>query len=135
MSIGFAYAEDKPIIFLLGSLSALFFWFLEARWNFYKQLMIDRATDLENFLRNNKIKSAEYDGPAISKTFEEGFASRDRKKRMRRYFFFRHVYVPHIFVVIGGVIIFLFEEKYISILYSWLISIRSYVCDFSLGNS
>ncbi|MEZ5931361.1 MAG: hypothetical protein R3F54_05335 [Alphaproteobacteria bacterium] len=105
-SIGFAFAERLGVIFLLGSLSTLIFWYLESRWKYYQRIMIERASEIEKYVNGD---SSAYSGPKICTTFASEFGSSERLGKAFRVFFYRNVYIPHIIIFSFGLLLFVLQ--------------------------
>ena len=103
VAIGAAYVDHQPALFLLASVSAATFWFIEAMWKSFQRIVIERSTVLERFLNSN---DGAYKGPEWSAHFHANFRFWRKVLRFPRVFFYTNTYLPHVLIVIVGAILF-----------------------------
>ena len=98
VAIAAAYIEDQPQLFLLGAVSAAIFWFIEGMWKSFQRIVIERSEHLETLLS----AGGDYAGPAWSAHFRQNFTFWRKLQRFPRVFLYTNTYLPHIFIIIGG---------------------------------
>ncbi len=102
-AIGAAISYKQPLLFLLASLSALVFWYLEAIWKYFQEALGARVAYLEAFLNGNEVS---YTGPGINQAFQHHFTWSVEKTKFPRIFRLRNVNLPHSIVVISGIALY-----------------------------
>ncbi|MEL7489361.1 MAG: hypothetical protein AAGJ73_01475 [Pseudomonadota bacterium] len=105
-AIGFAFIEAKSILFLLASLTALVFWYLEAINKNYQTALIDRSRELESVLPDAET----YNGPEFGTNFKRVFGFGSTFRIFRIMLFYRNVHHPHSLIFIGGIILYFYTD-------------------------
>jgi hypothetical protein len=104
VALGAGFNYNKPILFLVSAVSALIFWYLEATWKHFQQIMIERAEELELFLNGGDV---EYTGPRIGRAFRTRFSCiRIELLKFPRLFLMRNVNLPHSIIFISGLYLY-----------------------------
>lgn len=102
--IGAAYTYNKPALFLVSALSALVFWWLEARWKTFQSVYRSRAKEIEQYLQGEP--SGYFRAPAIWESGTKHWHSKG-KRRFRSLIFHTHVALPHAFIAVAGLVLWL----------------------------
>jgi hypothetical protein len=103
-TIGAAAASKQPSLFLLASLAALVFWYVEAMWKYFQEALTPRVKFIEDYL--NGVHDT-YTGPGICKAFSDHFKWPVEKKVFPRLFRLRNVNLPHSLVVVLGIALYI----------------------------
>jgi hypothetical protein len=106
VAIGFGFTADRPALFLLGSIGSLIFWYLEALWKSIQAVHIEKSHELEKILNKPELS---YDGPSISGNFAEKFRTRAPRRNAFKIMRYRNVWIPHLFIILFGVLLFLLQ--------------------------
>ncbi|MCG3777242.1 MAG: hypothetical protein JW395_4118 [Nitrospira sp.] len=93
-------------MFLVASLSALLFWFIEGSWKTFQYSHYDRSGDIEEYFRGEKkIQHPFQIGASWYKRWKSGGS-----KRLLRILFWPHVAMPHAAVAFIGLAFFIAEK-------------------------
>lgn len=95
--IGAAYLQHVPSLLLLSSASALMFWIIEALWKTFQRAFSLRLEEMEHYL-NDKSPQQDFPFPYISLSW----SSHWRSIPFLRVFFWPHVLLPHLIIVLVG---------------------------------
>jgi hypothetical protein len=106
VAIGFGFTADRPALFLLGSIGSLVFWYLEALWKSIQAVHIAKSQELEAILNKPELN---YTGPGISGFFAEKFRTRVPRRNAAKIMRYRNVWIPHLFIILFGVVLFLLQ--------------------------
>jgi hypothetical protein len=98
-AIGFALKEERPVLLLVGSASALLFWVIEAIWKSYQQAHYPRIRAIEDFMRGGS--STELSSPSIMRSWSKSW----RWNSFIPIMVWGGVCLPHIAVVIVGLLL------------------------------
>ena len=100
-----AFSYRAPLALLLGSVSALVFWVLEAHWKTFQYAFYKRTWRIEDFFagRDNDIIPMQ-----IGMSFKETM-SQQTIGRFFKVLFWRHVLLPHVFIFAIGITIYLID--------------------------
>ncbi len=104
--IGSAFAVDAPIVILVAGLSALTFWIIETLWKTFQNAHYRRVRQIEDYFKGRISKITPFQ---IGKTWSAEYREA-RLKTFVRAFFWPHVYLPHLVVVILSLLIYLLIE-------------------------
>jgi hypothetical protein len=104
VALGAGFNYDKPKLFLVASVSALVFWYLEASWKYFQEALTDRVCYLEEYL-NGRVD--DYTGPGICKAFRDHFKWSVEAEKFPKIFRLRNVNLPHSVVFVSGLILYL----------------------------
>lgn len=102
-SYGVAFTNHTAILFIVAAIGSFIFWFLEASWKTFQYAFYERLEIIENFFRNETEGITPLQ---ISKSWGESF----RKGGTIRLFYimlWQHVCLPHIIVVVIGLVLYL----------------------------
>ena len=109
-----AFSYRAPLALLLGSLSTLVFWVLEAHWKTFQYAFYKRAWQIEDFFEGKNVNIIPLQ---IGKSFTQSLLTQARK-RFFKVLFWRHVFLPHVFIFIIGIIIFIINPESLTTLAS-----------------
>ena len=104
-AIGAAYSVQQPLVLLVASGSAFVFWMIEILWKTFQYAHYKRIHQIEDYYKGAET---EINPLQIGKTWSKSFRTR-RLKNFLRILFWPHVYLPHIIVVIAGLILYYLE--------------------------
>ncbi|MDO5981592.1 hypothetical protein [Flavivirga spongiicola] len=102
-----AFSYRAPLALLLGSISAIVFWILEAYWKTFQYAFYKRGWQIEDFFEG---KNADIIPLQIGKSFSKNLSS-NSTRRFFRVLFWRHVLLPHIFIFIIGLVIYFINPE------------------------
>lgn len=105
VAIGFGFINDMNTLFLLGAVSALLFWYLEAVNKVFQTALIERSADLEPMLRGE----VEYDGIRTGDYFKRMTGFSEPFRAVWIMLTYMNVNLPHGPIVIAGVSMYFFE--------------------------
>lgn len=100
VGIGAAYLQSKPSLLLLSASSALLFWIIETLWKSFQRAFTLRLEEIETLLEQTSIDNIA--SPRISLSWKENLA----KVRFWKIFFWPHVCLPHIIILLAGCLLF-----------------------------
>lgn len=106
VAIGFGFTADRPALFLLGSVGSLVFWYLEALWKSIQSVHIVKSHEIEKMLNESDLA---YRGPSISENFASKFRTRTPRKNAFKIMRYRNVWIPHLFIILFGLLLFLLQ--------------------------
>lgn len=106
VAIGFGFTADRPALFILGSAGSLIFWYLEALWKSIQFVHIKRSHEIEKMLNGTDLA---YNGPGTSENFANEFRSRGPRKNAFKIMRYRNVWIPHLLIVLFGLVLFLLQ--------------------------
>lgn len=98
---GFVY--KTPLLFLLASLSALVFWFLEYKWRTYQEPFMLRSIDIEKYFSGDCLDIQLFQVGSKWQVVKRNMTN----KTKLQIFLFAHVMFPHILIVLAGVLLYL----------------------------
>ena len=101
--IGAAYLQHLPSLLLLSSASALLFWIIEALWKTFQRAFSLRLEEMEKYL-NGEIQEENFRYPYISLSWSGYW----RSISFLKVFFWPHVLLPHLIIVLVGPGLYLF---------------------------
>jgi hypothetical protein len=97
--------DGSTLLCLLAAAGSFSFWLIEALWKSFQQCFYPRLLAIENaFLNTRSEKPLQ-----ISTQWNKAF----RKRTFRRFFkvfFWPHVMLPHVLIVIGGLLIWVYRR-------------------------
>lgn len=99
--IGAAYLQHVPYLLLLSSGSALLFWIIEALWKTFQRAFSLRLEEMERYL-NGESTAQEFRYPYISLSWSAHW----RSMSFLQVFFWPHVFLPHLIILLVGIILF-----------------------------
>lgn len=99
VGIGAAFTEKLPFLFLLAAASSLLFWVIETIWKTFQQALYYRLKKIEEYLNGVEFKDFRY--PYITSSWGRGW----RSVSFLKVFFWPHVFLPHLIVVVAGVVL------------------------------
>jgi len=94
-----AFVKKAPLLLLLSSGAGILFWIIEAYWKSFQRVARRRAKDIEAYLNGN-LDDLKY--PYITSAWGDNWFHRD----VFEVFFWPHVLLPHLIVVLLGSILF-----------------------------
>ena len=98
-----AFASHASPVFLVSSISALLFWFIEGSWKTFQYAYYDRSGDIEKYFRGEKKISAPFQiGTSWFRRWQSGGVA-----RLKKILLWPHVALPHVIVAVLGVVLFL----------------------------
>ena len=98
-----AFASHAPIVFLVASVSAGLFWFLETAWKKFQLAYYTRSEQIEKHFRGeNQLKHPFQIGASWYKTWSKMVTA-----EVRRVALWSHVALPHAFVLLLGVVLYI----------------------------
>jgi hypothetical protein len=100
--LGLAYSQHERIILLVAALSALTFWMVEALWKTNQQSHYGLIWQIEDHF-SGKGETKPF---AIAHSWSEQFHAGGGYGRMRRLMWWPHVMMPHVVIVVAGVLLF-----------------------------
>ena len=101
-AIAGAFASHAPVVFLVASISAGLFWFLETAWKTFQLAYYARSEQIEKHFRGQSpLQSPFQIGASWDKTW-----SRLATHEGKRVALWAHVALPHVFVVVLGVALY-----------------------------
>jgi hypothetical protein len=103
IAASFLHSEHSAALSLLAALASLSFWMTEALWKEFQQCYYPRIRALERAFSTGDTTEVPFQ---INKSWSETFHSYDLK-RFIQVFIWTHVMFPHVFIVIGGVVIWI----------------------------
>lgn len=106
VAIGFGFVENKQTLFILASLSALIFWYLEASYKVYQTALLNRTIELEPKI----LDLNDYKGPMISEHFKKVLGFGITFKRIRLMLFYENIHHPHSLIFIAGIVLYYWPE-------------------------
>ncbi|GAB4499918.1 MAG: hypothetical protein OHK0019_37690 [Saprospiraceae bacterium] len=115
-AIAAGFEFNNVFLWLLGAIASILFWLTEGYWKTFQMANYQRINEIESWFRNSK--STAIDVFQISKSWSVGW--RTRKKQLWRIMFWPHVALPHIIIVVLGIILPFFKNYLTSI--GWLIN-------------
>lgn len=104
VAIGVAFIESTPDLLVLGTLSALLFWYIDAMWKSFQRIAIERSAQIEQYLTQG---IGSYDGPGWASHFELSFSFRKKLTRFSSVFVYTNTALPHLLIVLAGIVTFL----------------------------
>ena len=111
-ALGGAYAVNVPLILLLAAISALLFWLLEGYWKLFQYAYYQRTGEIEDHFAGKKALLAPMQiGRVWNKRLKTGGT-----KRLLRIMFRAHVALPHIIIILLGLLFFILNVANIFIL-------------------
>jgi hypothetical protein len=97
-----AFASHASAVFLVSSISALLFWFLEGSWKTFQYAHYDRSGKIEAYFRGEgKLDSAFQ----IGTSWHRGWIS-GGPRTLRQIMLWPHVALPHVVVAAIGLVLF-----------------------------
>lgn len=98
-----AFASHAAAVFLVSSISALLFWFIEGSWKTFQYAYYERSGDIEEYFRGKKKIEAPFQiGTSWFRGWQSGGAD-----RLKKIFFWPHIALPHVIVAFLGLLLFL----------------------------
>lgn len=98
-----AFASHAAAVFLVSSISALLFWFIEGSWKTFQYVYYERSGDIEEYFRSEKKIDAPFQiGTSWSRCWQSGGAA-----RLKTILLWPHVALPHVIVAVLGLLLFL----------------------------
>jgi hypothetical protein len=101
-AVALAVTSSKLELYLLGSVSALLFWIIDAYVKLFQSAYISRANEIERLKTGDKEKAA----PGIGRVFRNVIAEKG-SKRFWSIFRFSQVMLPHSAIVLFGILAFI----------------------------
>jgi len=99
--IGVAFLRGASELCLLSAAAALLFWYVDALWKCFQQAFYFRIRTIEDYMHGDLKEPFVF--PAIYHSWGYGW----RKTSMNRVFFWSHVALPHVAVVIFGILLWI----------------------------
>lgn len=101
-AFGVAFANDSKIIFIIAACGSGIFWFLEALWKTFQIAHYERIYEIERYFRNEikEIKVLQITDSWIVEFKKKGFY------KLFNVMCWPHVCLPHIIVIIIGLLLF-----------------------------
>lgn len=106
VAIGFGFVENQTILFLLASLSALIFWYLEASFKVYQTALLNRTKELEPKI----LDLDRYEGPMISEHFRKVLGFGITFQRIRMMLFYENIHHPHSLILFAGLALYFWTD-------------------------
>lgn len=97
-----AFASHALPVFLVSSISALLFWFIDGSWKTFQYAYYDRSGDIEEYFRGEKKIAA----PFQIGTFWFRRWQSDGTARLKKVVLWPLVALPHVIVAVLGVVLF-----------------------------
>lgn len=104
--IGAAYLQHVPYLLLLASISSLLFWIIEAIWKTFQRAFSLRLEEIERYL-NDDAADSEFKYPYIRLSWSRHW----KEVAFLRVFFWPHVLLPHLIIVLGGPLLYWFGQS------------------------
>lgn len=101
--IGGAFISHTPVLLLLASFSAFVFWLLEYYWKSFQYPHFIRVDDIEDYISGNRDS---LEPMQIGKSWESNYRL-GGAKRFFTIFKWSNVMIPHIYVLLCGVGLFI----------------------------
>jgi len=95
---GVAFTKSAPSILLLAALASLLFWVTEALWKSFQRAYYSRIDEIEHFYAG-KLDTIK---PFQIHTRWSPTWLKHRWRKLWRTLWYPHVWLPHLFVVLGG---------------------------------
>ncbi|MEM0929788.1 MAG: hypothetical protein AAGI89_10915 [Pseudomonadota bacterium] len=106
VAIGLGFIDGQRILFLLGGLSALMFWYLEALNKVFQFALIKRAREVEKEIADLSL----YSGPKISSHFNRVIGFGETFRALWVMITFSNVQLPHNLIVLAGFVLYFFPD-------------------------
>ncbi len=98
-----AFASHVTAVFLVSSISALLFWFIEGSWKTFQYAYYDRSGKIEAYFRGEKKIEAPFQiGTSWYKRWRSGGLA-----KLTQIMLWPHVALPHLIIVVIGLLLFL----------------------------
>lgn len=102
--LGLAYSESERAIPLVASLSAIVFWIVESLWKTNQQAYYPRIGEIEAHFSLAESLTMPL---AIKRSWSESWRQRGKYGLAFHIMRWPHVALPHVFVVVAGLLLFL----------------------------
>ncbi len=102
VGIGAAFTAKMPLLLLLSAGASLLFWLVEGLWKTFQQANYYRIRTIEDYMQG-KIPLEEFRIPDIAHAWSVGW----RKVSLLKVMSWPHVFLPHLIVVITGVVLWI----------------------------
>ncbi|MFB0495013.1 hypothetical protein ABID99_001250 [Mucilaginibacter sp. OAE612] len=103
MGAGFT-GKGSIALFLIASVASLLFWYIEGIWKTFQQSFYDRVYTIEDHF-NAEVKKA-VQPLQLTHFWSKQWHGR-YKNSIFKILFWPHVMLPHVFVFIGGIVLFI----------------------------
>lgn len=101
-----AFASGHSLVFLVSSVSALLFWFIEGSWKTFQYAYYGRSGDIEEYFRGEKKIDAPFQiGTLWSQRWHSGGSA-----MLKKILFWPHVALPHVIVAVLGAILYFLSK-------------------------
>lgn len=107
VAIGFGLINETDTLFLMGAVSALLFWYLEALNKVFQRALIERSSDLEPMLRGE----IQYDGVRTGEYFKRMTGFSEPFRALWIMFTYWNVNLPHAPIVFAGLGMYFFDVQ------------------------
>lgn len=100
--MGGAFLSKQPLPFMIGGISALLFWYIEARWKTFQDAHYARSNELERYFYKGAAGGEKPYPLQIGHSWQKRWKEESRGK-LFKLAFWEHVALPHAFVFLTGV--------------------------------
>lgn len=101
-AIGGAFVSHAKVVFLISAISAGLFWYLETTWKVFQLAYYDRSEKIELHFRTQKKISQPFQ---IGSSWEKKW-NKTKSSDVRWVAMWPHVALPHVFVLVLGIVLF-----------------------------
>jgi len=105
--IGAAFTTKVSLLLLLSAVASILFWIVEASWKTFQQANYYRIRKIENYMNGN-ITDDNFKVPDITGSWSVGW----RRTNIIQIMQWPHVFLPHLIISLGGIILWLIDLKY-----------------------
>lgn len=105
--IGAAFTSKVALLLILSAGASLLFWLIDTSWKTFQQANYLRIRKIENFMKE-ATSDEKFSSPEITTSWSIGW----RKTNFFKIMFWHHVFLPHAFVVVIGVLLWISNYYY-----------------------